>query len=75
MCIRDSGKSFVIFPEGTRYKGEEGGAGEFKACLLYTSYRRAFKRNFKASIAPGIFYCVVVTAQIFLCLLYTSRCV
>ena len=23
--------SFVIFPEGTRYKGEEGGAGEFKA--------------------------------------------
>ena len=24
-------KSFVIFPEGTRYKGEEGGAGEFKA--------------------------------------------
>ena len=27
----ESGKSFVIFPEGTRYKGEEGGAGEFKA--------------------------------------------
>ena len=24
-------KSFIIFPEGTRYKGEEGGAGEFKA--------------------------------------------
>ena len=23
--------SFIIFPEGTRYKGEEGGAGEFKA--------------------------------------------
>ena len=22
---------FIIFPEGTRYKGEEGGAGEFKA--------------------------------------------
>ena len=25
------GRSFIIFPEGTRYKGEEGGAGEFKA--------------------------------------------
>lgn len=25
------GKSFIIFPEGTRYKGEEGGIGEFKA--------------------------------------------
>lgn len=24
------GQSFVIFPEGTRYKGEEGGIGEFK---------------------------------------------
>ena len=30
-AIVESGKSFVIFPEGTRYKGEEGGAGEFKA--------------------------------------------
>ena len=29
-AIVQSGKSFVIFPEGTRYKGEEGGAGEFK---------------------------------------------
>ena len=28
-AIVESG--FVIFPEGTRYKGEEGGAGEFKA--------------------------------------------
>jgi 1-acyl-sn-glycerol-3-phosphate acyltransferase len=28
--IVDSGKSFIIFPEGTRYKGEEGGIGEFK---------------------------------------------
>ena len=28
--IVESGRSFVIFPEGTRYKGEEGGAGEFK---------------------------------------------
>lgn len=25
-----SGDSFIIFPEGTRYKGEEGGMGEFK---------------------------------------------
>lgn len=25
-----AGRSFVIFPEGTRYKGEEGGMGEFK---------------------------------------------
>jgi 1-acyl-sn-glycerol-3-phosphate acyltransferase len=24
------GESFIIFPEGTRYKGEEGGIGEFK---------------------------------------------
>ena len=30
-AIVEGGKSFVIFPEGTRYKGEEGGAGEFKA--------------------------------------------
>ena len=30
-AIVENGKSFVIFPEGTRYKGEEGGAGEFKA--------------------------------------------
>ena len=29
-AIVQSGKSFIIFPEGTRYKGEEGGAGEFK---------------------------------------------
>ena len=34
--------------------------------VWWVTYRRAFKRNFKASIAPGIFYCVVVTAQIFL---------
>ncbi len=26
----NAGNSFVIFPEGTRYKGEEGGIGEFK---------------------------------------------
>ena len=37
-----------------------------EAGYWWVTYRRAFKRNFKASIAPGIFYCVVVTAQIFL---------
>ena len=26
-----AGETLLIFPEGTRYKGEEGGAGEFKA--------------------------------------------
>lgn len=30
-AIVESGRRFIIFPEGTRYKGEEGGAGEFKA--------------------------------------------
>lgn len=30
-AVVQSGESFTIFPEGTRYKGEEGGAGEFKA--------------------------------------------
>ena len=30
-AIVEEGKSFIIFPEGTRYKGEEGGAGEFKS--------------------------------------------
>lgn len=29
-AIVEGGRSFVIFPEGTRYKGEEGGVGEFK---------------------------------------------
>ena len=29
-AIVEGGHSFIIFPEGTRYKGEEGGAGEFK---------------------------------------------
>ena len=37
-----------------------------EAGYWWVTYRKAFKRNFKASIAPGIFYCVVVTAQIFL---------
>ncbi len=31
----------------------------------WTTYRRAFRQNFKASILPGIFYCVIVTLQIF----------
>lgn len=30
-AIVQGGKSFTIFPEGTRYKGEEGGIGDFKA--------------------------------------------
>ena len=30
-AIVESGRSFIIFPEDTRYKVEEGGAGEFKA--------------------------------------------
>ena len=32
----------------------------------WTTYRRAFRQNFKASILPGILYCVVVTLQIFI---------
>ena len=31
----------------------------------WTTYRRAFRQNFKASILPGIVYCVIVTLQIF----------
>ena len=34
-AIVESGRSFIIFPEGTRYKGEEGGAGEFKLSLIH----------------------------------------
>lgn len=37
-----------------------------EAGYWWTTYRRAFRRNFKASILPGIFYCVVVTVQIFI---------
>ena len=37
-----------------------------EAGYWWMTYRRAFKRNFRASIVPGIFYCVVVTMQIFL---------
>lgn len=40
------GDSFTIFPEGTRYKGEEGGAGEFKA----GAFRIAIKA--KAPVVP-----------------------
>lgn len=36
-----------------------------EAGYWWTTYRKAFRRNFKASILPGIFYCVVVTMQIF----------
>ena len=31
----------------------------------WTTYRRAFRQNFKASILPGMVYCVIVTLQIF----------
>ena len=37
-----------------------------EAGYWWTTYRRAFRLNFKASILPGILYCEVVTVQIFL---------
>lgn len=37
-----------------------------EAGYWWTTYRRAFRQNFKASILPGILYCLVVTLQIFL---------
>ena len=37
-----------------------------EAGYWWTTYRRAFRQNFKASILPGILHCVVVTVQIFL---------
>lgn len=37
-----------------------------EAGYWWSTYRRAFRRNCKASILPGILYCVVVTMQIFL---------
>lgn len=40
------GKSFIVFPEGTRYKGEEGGIGEFKA----GAFRIAIKTG--AAVVP-----------------------
>lgn len=37
-----------------------------EAGYWWTTYRKAFKRNFKASILPGVIYCLVVSLQIFL---------
>ena len=37
-----------------------------EAGYWWTTYRKAFRQNFKASILPGMLYCVVVTVQIFL---------
>lgn len=36
-----------------------------EAGYWWATYRKAFRRNFKASIVPGILYCVIVTMQIF----------
>ena len=48
-AIVESGRSFVIFPEGTRYKGEEGGVGEFKngafRIAVKTGARALFESN------------------------------
>ena len=37
-----------------------------EAGYWWTTYRKAFRQNFKASILPGMLYCVVVTVQVFL---------
>ncbi len=37
-----------------------------EAGYWWTTYRRAFRQNFKASILPGILYCLVVTLQVFM---------
>ena len=37
-----------------------------EAGYWWVTYRKAFKRNFKSAILPGIVYCTVVTIQIFL---------
>ena len=37
-----------------------------EAGYWWVTYRKAFKRNFKASLVPGVLYTVVVTLQIFL---------
>ncbi len=34
-----AGRSFIIFPEGTRYQGEEGGIGEFKAGAFQVAFK------------------------------------
>ena len=77
-AIVESGRSFVIFPEGTRYKGEEGGAGEFKA----GAFRIAVKTS--APVVPvavtgarALFEsngnrCRPGSVRIKICLLYTS---
>ena len=41
-----------------------------EAGYWWVTYRKAFKRNFKASILPGVLYCVVVTLQICFNMLY-----
>lgn len=37
-----------------------------EAGYWWTTYRKAFKRNFMASVLPGVLYCMVVSLQIFL---------
>ena len=37
-----------------------------EAGYWWATYRKAFRQNFKASILPGVLYCVVVTVQVFL---------
>ena len=47
-AIVEGGRSFVIFPEGTRYKGEEGGAGKTGAPVVpvaVTGARALFETN------------------------------
>ena len=36
----------------------------------WATYRRAFKQNWKASILPGILYCVIVISQIYLAVVW-----
>lgn len=37
-----------------------------EAGYWWNTYRKAFRRNFKASLLPGVLYCVVLTMQVFL---------
>ena len=67
-AIVESGKSFVIFPEGTRYKGEEGGAGEFKA----GAFRIAVKTG--APVVPVPVPCLRATATCAIRAACISRC-
>ena len=48
-AIVEGGRSFVIFPEGTRYKGEEGGAGEFKAGAFRIAVKTGARALFEAN--------------------------